>query len=76
MVKKTVRALPQINKEDFKEFLKEFLAQTNKKDMTLPPTHLEMAMIVGKPSADKKKKPVKKAIIPEVIGGKMKKKNK
>ena len=59
-----------INKEDFKEFLREFLKVANK-NKTLPPTQLEKAMIVGRPINVRAEK-AKKAILPEVVGKKKK----
>lgn len=56
-----------INKEDFKNFLNEFL-KISKKKMASPPTAFEKALIVAKPHEEmKKKKASNKAILPGLL---------
>lgn len=78
MVKKTNRAVlinkdedPYINKEDLKQFLKEFL-KASKNQMASPPTKFEKALIIAKPIEEIKNKPTKKVILPEIVIGKKK----
>jgi len=56
-----------INKEDFKEFLKEFL-KASKEQIASPPTAFEKALILAKPTEEKKRySPAKKVILPELL---------
>lgn len=55
-----------IKKEDFKDFIEEFLT-ISKKKMTSPPTEFEKAMIMATPLEETKKRTSKKVIIPEII---------
>jgi len=54
-----------INKEDFKEFLKEFL-KASKEQIASPPTAFEKALILAKPT-EERKTPPKKVILPELV---------
>lgn len=65
------KAIEYINKEEFKEFLKDFL-KVSKKKMASPPTELEKALIVSKPLEEIRKKPARKVILPEIVEKKQK----
>lgn len=55
-----------IHKEDFKDFIKEFI-KISKKQMASPPTDYEKALIVARPQEELKRKSPKKAILPELV---------